>query len=148
MELDLTVMSEAELAELAEWVALVKRTRALVRAGRTVRGDHPDPALWVHGVVAPDGGEALFALVAMQTGATQPPGLVRLPGLDPDRTYRLTLEPPGHRLTPTRVLPPWAVAAAPGGPGVVLPGRVLGRHGIQAPQLHPATLVLLHLEAV
>ena len=113
-----------------------------------MRADHPDPALWVHGVVAPDGGEALFALVAMQTGLTQPPGLVRLPGLDPDRTYRLRLQAPGHRLTPTRVLPPWATEAAPEGPGVLLPGRVLSQHGIQAPHLHPATLVLLHLEAV
>jgi len=33
-------------------------------------------------------------------------------------------------------------------PGVLLPGRVLSQHGIQAPHLHPATLVLLHLEAV
>jgi len=122
--------------------------RALVHTGRTVRADHPDPALWVHGVVAPDGGEALFAVVAMQTGLTQPPGLVRLPGLDPDRTYRLRLQAPGHRLTPTRVLPPWAAEAAPEGPGVLLPGRVLSQHGIQAPHLHPATLVLLHLEAV
>ena len=122
--------------------------RGLVHTGRTVRADHPDPALWVHGVVAPDGGEALFALVAMQTGLTQPPGLVRLPGLDPDRTYRLRLQTPGHRLTPTRVLPPWAAEAAPEGPGVLLPGRVVSQHGIQAPHLHPATLVLLYLEAV
>ena len=53
MELDLTTMSPEELAELAQWVALAKEVRPLVHAGRTVRGDHPDPALWVHGVVAP-----------------------------------------------------------------------------------------------
>jgi alpha-galactosidase len=148
MELDLTTMSPEELAELAQWVALAKEVRPLVHAGRTVRGDHPDPAVRVHGVVAEDGGEALFAVVLLQTTVTQPPGLVRLPGLDPDRTYRVRLQPPGHELTPTRVLPPWAAEAAPGGPGVLLPGRVLSQHGIQAPQLHPGTLVLLRLEAV
>jgi alpha-galactosidase len=148
MELDLTAMSEPELAELGDWVALVKRTRGLVHSGRTVRGDHPDPSVWVHGVVAQDGGEALFAIVAMQTSETQPPGLVRLPGLDPDRRYRLRLQPPGHRPTPTRMLPPWTVAAIPAGAGVVLPGQVLGEHGIQAPYLNPGTLVLLHVEAV
>ncbi|MEP6649968.1 MAG: GH36 C-terminal domain-containing protein [Lapillicoccus sp.] len=147
MELDLTTMSEPELAELGERVVLVKRTRGLVHSGRTVRGDHPDPAVWVHGVVALHGGEALFAVVGMQTAETQPPGLVRLPGLDPDRTYRMRLQPPGHQLTPTRVLPPWTAEAAPGGAGVVLPGRALLQHGIQAPQLNPGTLVLLHLEA-
>jgi hypothetical protein len=31
---------------------------------------------------------------------------------------------------------------------VVLSGRVLTHHGLQAPQLNPATLVLLHLESV
>jgi alpha-galactosidase len=148
MELDLTTMSREELAELAQWVALVKEVRPLVHAGRTVRGDHPDPAVWVYGVVARGGGEALFALVTMQTGLTQPPGLVRLPGLDPDRTYRLRLQPPGHVLTPTRVLPSWAAEGAPDGPGVLLPGRVLSRHGIQVPHLNPGTLVLLRLEAV
>ena len=74
--------------------------------------------------------------------------VLRLPGLDVDRTYRLRLQPPGHELTPTRALPPWASEAAPDGPGVRLSGRVLAYHGIQAPHLHPATLVLLHLEAV
>ncbi len=148
MELDLTAMSDEELAELGDWVALAKRVRGLVHSGRSVRGDHPGPALWVHGVVSSDGGEALFALVAMQTGLTQPPGLVRLPALDPDRTYRVRLLPPGHRLTPTRMLPPWAAEAGLEGPGLLLPGRVLSQHGIQAPHLHPATLVLLHLEAV
>ena len=148
MELDLTTMSPEELAALTQWVALAKEVRPLVHSGRTVRGDHPDPAVWVHGVVAQDGGKALYAVVVLQTTLTQPPGLVRLPGLDPDRTYRLRLQPPGHELTPTRVLPPWAAEAAPDGPGVLLPGRVLSQHGIQAPQLHPATLVLLRLEAV
>ncbi len=148
MELDLTTMSPEELASLAKWVALAKEVRPLVHTGRTVRGDHPDPAVWVHGVVAQDGGEALYAVVVLQTTLTQPPGLVRLPGLDPDRTYRVRLQPPGHELTPTRVLPPWAAEAAPDGPGVLLPGRVLSQHGIQAPQLHPGTLVLLRLEAV
>jgi alpha-galactosidase len=104
--------------------------------------------VWVHGVVAQHGGEALYALVVLQTTLTQPPGLVRLPGLDPARTYRVRLQPPGHELTPTRVPPPWAAEAAPDGPGVLLPGRVLAQHGIQAPQLHPGTLVLLRLEAV
>ncbi|HEU4999653.1 MAG TPA: alpha-galactosidase [Lapillicoccus sp.] len=148
MELDLTAMSEVELAELGEWVTLAKRTRGLIHAGRTVRGDHPDPAVWVHGVVGQDGGEALFAIVAMQTSETQPPGLVRLPGLDPDRRYRLRLQPPGDQLTRTRLLPRWTATAGPGGPGVVLPGRALGQHGIQAPYLNPGTLVLLHLEAI
>ncbi|MEO9152968.1 MAG: alpha-galactosidase [Lapillicoccus sp.] len=145
LELDLTTTPPSQLDELTDWIVLAKQVRTLLRTGRTVRGDHPDPALWVHGVVAADGGEALYAVVGMQTGVTQPPGLLRFPGLDEDRRYRVRLQPPGHRLVPTRVLPPWTDAARPDGPGLVVPGRVLARHGLQAPFLHPGTLVLLHL---
>jgi hypothetical protein len=53
----------------------------------TVRGDHPDPALWVHGVVAPDRSRAVYALVQVAT-SVQSPGapyvcrvLLRMPGI-------------------------------------------------------------------
>jgi Melibiase len=39
----------------------------------------------LHGVVAPSADDAVFALVAMATGISAPPGRVKLPGLAPDR---------------------------------------------------------------
>ncbi|TDC73361.1 alpha-galactosidase [Micromonospora sp. KC606] len=141
IEWDLTVACEAERAELARWVALYRDTRDLLHTGRTVRVDHPDPALWVHGVVAPDQTEAIFALVAMATSVTAPPGRVRLPGLDPGAVYRLAPLPPGDVATGTnRALPPWWRAG-----GVRLTGSALDRVGIQAPDLHPEHLLLLRL---
>ena len=148
LELDLTGMTAGDLERLREWIDLAKDLRPLLATGRTVRGDHPDPALWVHGVVSADGADGVFALVGMATGVTQPPGLVRLPGLDDERTYRLHRLPPGDALLPTRTLPAWAGPAAADEAGQLVPGRVLGRHGIESPFLYPGSLVLLRAEAV
>ena len=134
VEWDLTGASEAERAELAAWVALHKRHRALLHGGAVVRADHPDPAVLVHGVVAADGSEALFAVVAVDRSLTWPPGAVRLPGLAPERVYRVTRVDPG---ADDDARPTWD--------GAALPGRVLGELGLQAPPLRPETLALVHL---
>ncbi len=85
-------------AQVAAWVALHKRIRPVLSAGRLVRGDHPDPALVVTGVVAADAGEAWYVVATVDTPLTQSPAAVLLPGLDPARTYRVTREnPPADR---------------------------------------------------
>jgi alpha-galactosidase len=144
IEADLAAMTDADRAELRRWVACYKELRTLLHSGVVVRADHPDPALWVHGVVAPDGGHALFALVAMATGVAAPPGRVRLPGLAPDARYAIRPLPPGD--TPhgpsSRTRPPWLQAG-----GITLPGRVLEDVGIQVPVLNPEQLTLLELIA-
>ncbi|MGK5533222.1 alpha-galactosidase [Streptomyces sp. URMC 129] len=138
IEWDLTRASAADRAALGEWIALYKRLRPLLHAGTVVRGDHPDPALWVHGVVAPDRSRAVYALVQMETGVVAPPGTVRLPGLDPVAEYRVAPLRPGDRPAgPAADLPPWW------GEGVRLPGRVLGGVGVRAPIQFPERLVLL-----
>lgn len=140
VEWDLTAASPAEQRELAGWIALYKRHRELLHTGTVVRVDHPDPALWVHGVVRPDRTEAIFAIVAVATGAAAIPGPVRLPGLAPERHYRVRpLAPEGAALDlPTP--PAWVTED-----GVRLSGRVLDTAGLQAPPLHPEQLLLLHL---
>ncbi|MBX9245336.1 alpha-galactosidase [Actinotalea ferrariae] len=142
VEWDVSRATSEERAELAAWVATYKEHRGLLLRGTVVRGDHPDPALWVHGAVADDGAEALFALVAVERSDAWPPGRVRLPGLDPDRTYRVAPAGPGADLAGLSSLPAWWAD------GVVLPGRVLGEVGVQAPPLLPDTLALLHAVAV
>ncbi|MCO1656733.1 alpha-galactosidase [Pseudonocardia humida] len=141
IEWDVTGCSAAELAELAGWVALAKRFRPLLHGGRTVRVDHPDPALWAHGVVAPDRSAALFAFVMMERPLTWPPGPVRLPGLDPDAAYRLVPVGPGAGSEPIsgQSRPSWQAG------GLVHSGRVLGAVGVPPPALHPDHAALVHL---
>jgi alpha-galactosidase len=138
IEWDLTRAGADERACLAEWVRLYRDLRPLLHTGTLVHGDHPDPALWVHGVVAADATRAVYALVAIATGVCAPPGRVRLPGLAPEATYRLAPLPPGDVIDGPRHAPlPWWAD------GVELTGRVLATVGVQAPVLHPERLVLL-----
>ncbi|WP_327591155.1 alpha-galactosidase [Nonomuraea sp. NBC_00507] len=141
IEWDLTSASVAERAELTRWIALYKDVRGLLHTGRIVRADHPDSALWVHGVVAQDRSEAIFALVAVATSVVAPPGRVRLPGLDPQATYRVEPLAPGDVAAGiNHVLPSWLARGE-----LRLPGSVLEQAGIQAPDLYPEHLLLLRL---
>ncbi|MEU0572662.1 alpha-galactosidase, partial [Nonomuraea sp. NPDC005983] len=136
VEWDLTSAGEAEREELAVWIALHKRLRPLLHAGRVVRADHPDPSTLVHGVVLPQGG--VFACVQLASRVTTAPDPLRLPGLDPGARYEVRVAGP----VPTGVaLPEW-VGAAP----VRLPGSVLSELGLPAPALKPASALLIEVE--
>ncbi|MCW2843736.1 MAG: alpha-galactosidase [Nocardioides sp.] len=139
IEWDLSTLDGAERAEVATWVALHKRVRPLLTTGRVVRGDHPDPALVVGGVVAPDGGEGWYVVAAVDTVVTQSPLAVVLPGLDPARTYRVSGEtPPGQHVA--HLGETWL-----GGPGLDVPGSVLGTVGVRLPVLAPESAVVLRV---
>jgi alpha-galactosidase len=143
IEWDLTAVGDLERKELAAWVALYKDVRELVHTGTVVRAPQHDPALAVHGVVAADRSEALFALVQLTTPETSVPGAVRLPGLDPARRYRVGVQPPGDTPAMRGIQPPAWLAE-----GVTLPGAVLEQAGLRAPALHPEQLLLLRVRAV
>ncbi|WP_367135653.1 alpha-galactosidase [Saccharothrix sp. HUAS TT1] len=147
IEWDLTAASTADVERLASWVALYKSLRPLLHSGVAVHGDHPDPAIEVHGVVAEDGSDAVFAIVALETSQYYPPGAVRLPGLSADRRYHVRPLAPGD--VPDGNAHDWGVALPWWRPeGVTLPGRVLDTAGVQAPVLYPERLVLVRATAV
>ncbi|GAA3461511.1 alpha-galactosidase [Saccharothrix longispora] len=147
IEWDLTAASPSDLDRLREWVALYKSLRGLLHTGVAVHGDHPDPAVDVHGVVAEDGSDAVFAVVSVATSAYYPPGPVRLPGLAPDLRYHVRPLAPGD--VPAGNADDWGVRLPWWTPsGVTLPGRVLGSAGVQTPVQHPERLVLLRATAV
>ncbi|PZF83991.1 alpha-galactosidase [Jiangella anatolica] len=141
IEWDITECSPAELSLLREWAATYKRLRPLLHTGRVVRAD-TDDAHVLHGVVGP--GHAVFAYVALETMTVDIPPRLRLPGLDPDVTYRVT---PVAGLS--SALPRWARPAAWLEAGTVeLPGRVLATAGLQAAPLNPGQVLTLELTAV
>jgi len=143
IEWDISSATPEERAELARWVALHRRFRDLLHSGRVVRSDHPDPGLWVHGVVADDASEAVYALVSMQQRVWVQPGRIQLPGLDADATYQLDLLAPGGSAPAAEHDPPPWPSATP----LELPGSVLRGVGVQVPNLYPEQLLLLHVVA-
>jgi alpha-galactosidase len=141
IEWDVTAASPEEQDGLAEAIAFYKQMRGLLHGGSVVRADHPDPAALLHGVVAPDGGEALFAYVQLATSGAEVPGAARIPGLDPGRTYRVAPVPlAGGPALQQAQPPPWQEAG-----GVTVSGRALGTAGLQMPVLQPEQALVLHL---
>jgi len=95
----------------------------------------------LHGVVTAE--QAVYAYVRLATSVDAVPSRLRLPGLDPARTYRVRVRPEvGDVPTSGRSQAPWL------GMGVELPGAALTRIGLAAPLLHPDQAVLLHAVAV
>lgn len=138
LEWDVTACDPDEIAQLRRWARLYKTMRGLIATGTTVRADHPHDGTWLHGVVAPDRSEALFAYVRIDTTADSRPARLVFPGLDPERTYVIT------RLDETRAsvfTPQWLFSETAAG------GAMLGTTGLPAPFLDPQQAVLLHLSS-
>ena len=148
IEWDITALDDDERARLTGLVATYRRHRDLLHSGDVVHADHPDPAAVVHGVVATDGSEALFAYVQLATGAAEVPGPARLPGLDPASSYRVERwsTPGGPPFTKQNAAPGWWPAE--GGSAPALPGSFLGLVGLPMPVLGPEQAVVLHLTRV
>lgn len=142
LEMDVRDLGEEETADLAGWIEFHKRHRDLLHTGTVVNADHPDPAIWISGVVAPDRSRALFGVAALRRSATWPPGPVQLPGLDPDRRYRIEV---AERSLPDRArasqLPEWVLDAQ------VVSGQVLQRAGVQLIALQPESSYLISVTA-
>ncbi|WP_086663979.1 alpha-galactosidase [Lentzea kentuckyensis] len=138
IEWDINSATEAERGGLQAAIEYYKDVRSLVHSGVSVRSDHPDPAAWVHGVVAADRSEALFCYAQIATSVQHKPVRVRFPGLDPARTYQLTFDAPAG-------LPRLIGRDDKKWEPVSLPGSVLGDVGIQLPVLEPEQAILLRL---
>lgn len=141
IEWDLTTAEVGERAELAAWVALHARLRSTLATGRMVRGDHPDPAVAVTGVVAADRGEAWFVVAATDQLTTQLPAPVQLPGLDHSVSYHLRDVTPDGSQHAAYLGTTWLHREA----AVAIDGGLLGVVGIQLPPLAPDSARVLHV---
>jgi len=140
IEWDLTSITAQEAQGLAAVITFHKQVRSLLHSGHVVRVDHPDPSVLVHGVVAGDRTEAVFAYVQLTSSPSEVPPPVRLAGLESGRRYRVAPVPlAGGPSAQEIASPPWAAN------GIVLTGQVLMRVGLQMPVLHPEQVLILSL---
>ncbi|OMH23794.1 hypothetical protein BKD30_10425 [Tersicoccus phoenicis] len=157
LEWDIRRTDPTERDELRHVIGLYRQHRELLHTGVTVRADTPGTGLNIHGVVAPDGASALFAVVATATGPDVAPGPQPLPGLDPAGVYDVELVDPLHP-GPPRFHAPTDPAAGHGaedhtvkekeGPGWMprltgITGTALAVTGLTLPVLNPEQALLL-----
>ncbi|WP_270886347.1 alpha-galactosidase [Pedococcus sp. 5OH_020] len=147
LEWDVSGCTSEELEALRAWSALYRELRSVVHSGDLVRADDPDPGttgLLVTGTVATDRGEAVYTVARLHTAGSTVPGLVPLPGLAPQRAYRLRVRPEAGLPHLVESAPPswWEQALRE---GVEVSGALLGDVGLPLPVLAPAQGFLLHL---
>ena len=142
IEWNLTDATPSELARVGEWIDFYKQNRALLHTGRVVVIDHPDPVIWVHGVVSADRDNALFGISTLARSTTWPPGRLRLPELTPQRRYRVAPTGPAVPDRESRGLPEWWHT------GVEMTGRMLATAGVQLPAMYPERTRLLSIVAL
>jgi alpha-galactosidase len=95
-ELDPTLLSDEESAQIRDDIAWYKRRRELLQMGdyfrllpmRGVGAPGRDDVAWI--CVRPDGQRAVLTFIRMNALANPPPMLLKLRGLIPDKLYRLT----------------------------------------------------------
>jgi alpha-galactosidase len=146
IEWDIARCSDEELDALTHWTAVVRELRPLLHSGDLVRADLPDASLLLTGTVSPARDHAAYTVARLVTSPDAVTGAVPLPGLDPERTYRVRVRAEaGLPVVVEAAAPPWWAAAREPA-GLVVPGSVLTGVGLPVPVLGPAQGFLLEVE--
>jgi alpha-galactosidase len=144
IEWDITSANPDEIALLTEWAGLYRELRPLLHSGDVVRADQVEEGIWVHGVVARDRSEAVYAYLRLETSPSAVGGRIRLPGLDPQIRYSLTRRDEiGAVGLIQRASSEWWQAGT-----ASARGAVFEQIGLPAPPLNPGQAMVLHLRAL
>jgi alpha-galactosidase len=141
VELDVRALGAAETAELAAWIALYKRLRGRLHAGRVWLGEGQDGLLWqAHG-----GADDLLLFVYRREPSTHrytPP--LRLNMLDAAAHYRVSeIRPDGLPASSQRAPLLDAIGSAD---GESFNGAWLAHAGLPVPRGHAETAWIVHLQ--
>ena len=144
IELDPLKASEEDKAGFSRYIEIYKKYRQLIHQGMLYRLDSDDSAAQsITSIVSADRRQALVAVaqLAMPTWAMS--GALRLQGLDPDVTYRVSVidSAENFRQGIVSTQPAWVAD------GVEISGGWLQYAGLAMPVMDPESAVLLLVEA-
>lgn len=147
IEWNIAALAEDERVHIQQWISEHKRLRPLLHSGDTRVADL-DHDRMLHGVVSASRDHAVFAWVRQESSVSSSTERIRFPGLDPHLTYRIRRLLSTERVNgPVITQPSWFLPVS-AGEAVEIPGAVLTTAGVPLPLLHPASAVLLELNAV
>ncbi|GAA5038624.1 alpha-galactosidase [Microbacterium fluvii] len=139
-EWDIASCDDDELAAIARFAALYTELRPVLHTGVVRHPELRDPAWRATAHVTADEAVVIVATVASLEDARAE--RLRIPGLAPDRTYRVRVRREIGEAAYGWIAPEWFTAGE-----ITLPGAVLERVGLQLPTLWPAQAFVLHLQA-
>jgi alpha-galactosidase len=142
IEWDIAQASQEELAELGQWIELYRRYRRLIHSGRVVRLETSDDTAWMYGVVSGDQSAALMSYTQLDEPRNDQPAAMLVPGLDPQRRYRVTDVTPGARRPRRAGLVDARI------PGVEVSGAALAEIGLAIAAQRTLTAVVILIEAL
>ena len=144
LELDLTKIDAEEMSIFQDAVARYKQDRHLWHEGDFHRILTVDADLIGAATVSKDQTTARVVMMQIDRPRSVVPPNIAIPGLAPDKTYRVTLQtPPDIAKRASRVFENPLMKD-----GFALPGSMLGSVGVQLPVMYAQTGVALSLEAV
>jgi alpha-galactosidase len=144
LEWDITSCTAEERAALTAWSGLYRELRRLLHGGELVRDEADEGSLLVTGTLSEGREQAVYSIARLHTSSRVAPGLVRLAGLDPVRSYTVRLRTEvGLPQTLQTTAPSWWQAALQD--GFQATGAFLGGVGLPMPILAPEQGFLLHL---
>jgi alpha-galactosidase len=133
-EMDLRELTDEEAETLTRITAWYKANRTWMMAGTIHRLDAADPAVTAEMQIAADGGRFVVFAGQAETSTQILPRPLRLTGLDPAATYRVTLTNPED--CPPQSRGPVALKSG----HLTLAGATLMQQGIMPPLAWPATM--------
>ena len=130
-------MDDDQTETLKAGVALHKKHRQLIHSGNLVRLNTQSNENGF-GIIAQDGGEALFSYTQLDSLSHSVGGRLQFIGLDSNGLYQVSIvwpqEPKSYSTSILDVIN-----------GSVISGEALTKAGIQLPIMHPASLLVFHL---
>ncbi len=143
LELDLTKIDKDDMAVFKDAVERYKQDRHLWHGGNFHRILTVDSDLLGAATVSKDKTSARVVMMQIDRPRSVVPPNIAIPGLDPERSYKVTLQtPPDIAKRASRVFQNPLMED-----GFTLPGAVLGTVGVQLPVMYAQTGVALSLEA-
>jgi alpha-galactosidase len=141
VELDVRALDAAQKSELAAWIALYKRLRGCLHAGRVWLGEGQDGLLWqAHG----DADDLLLFVYRREPGTHRYTPPLRLNMLDAAARYRVTeIRPEGAHDASHRAPLLDAIGSAD---GASFGGAWLAHAGLPVPRGHAETAWIVRLQ--
>jgi alpha-galactosidase len=142
IEWNILEASDAEIAALIKYIEFYKKHRATLHSGNTFRSDVVDGNAYLYGTISQDKTNAIYTYMQLQSADGFVPLIAQLGGLDPKRTYRVTV---AEEISSSDHLqkraPEWW-------PELEANGDLLAKIGLEIPVLRPEQGLILVVEAL